>query len=84
MVVSPPVVQDRPSLHVRLFLRCKKAVGKELLLCEYHEDSFQLLPALLALCYSYGLSCGPGYWKFFSVPVLLAKTESLKLWILTR
>ena len=66
------------------FLRCKKAVGKELLLCEYHEDSFQLLPALSALCYSYGLSCGPGYWKFFSVPVLLAKTESLKLWILTR
>ena len=79
MVVGPPVVQDRPSLHVRLFLRCKKAVGKELLLCEYHEDSFQLLPALSALCYS-----GPGYWKFFSVPVLLAKTESLKLWILTR
>jgi hypothetical protein len=66
------------------FLRCKKAVGKELLLCEYHEDSFQLLPELSALCYSYELSCGQGYWKFFSVPVLLAKTESLKLWILTR
>ena len=64
------------------FLRCKKAVDKELLLGEYHEDFFQLLPALSVSCY--GLSCGPGYWKFFSVPVLLAKTESLKLWILTR
>jgi hypothetical protein len=64
------------------FLRCKKAVGEELLLGEYHEDFFQLLPALSALCY--GLRCGPGYWKFFSVPVLLAKTERLKLRILTR
>lgn len=59
------------------FLRCKKAVGEELLLGEYHEDFFQLLPASSASCY--GLSCGPGYWKFFSVPVLLAKTESLTL-----
>ena len=41
------------------FLRCKKAVGEELLLGEYHEDFFQLLLALSASCY--GLSCGPGY-----------------------
>ncbi len=64
------------------FLRCKKAVGEELLLGEYHEDFFQLLLVSLASCY--GLSCGLDYWKFLSVPVLLAKTESLTLWILTR
>jgi hypothetical protein len=64
------------------FLRCKIAVGKELLLGEYHEDFFQLLLASLASCYR--LSCGPGYWKFLSVSVLLAKTESLAVWILTR
>ena len=64
------------------FLRCKIAVGKELFLGEYHEDFFQLLLASSASCY--GLSCGPGYWKFLSVPVLLAETESLALWILTR
>ena len=82
MVVGPPVVQDRPSLHIRLVPQVQESGRRRV--CEYHEDSFQLLPALSALCYSYGLSCGPGYWKFFSVPVLLAKTESLKLWILTR
>ena len=43
------------------FLRCKKAVGEELLLGEYHEDFFQLLLALSASCYR--LSCGRGYWK---------------------
>jgi hypothetical protein len=64
------------------FLRCKKVVGEELLLGEYHEDFFQLLLASLASCY--GFSCGPGYWKFLSVPVLLAETESLTLWMLTR
>jgi hypothetical protein len=64
------------------FLRCKKAVGKELLLGEYHEDFFQLLLALSASCN--GFSCSPGYWKFLSVHVLLTKTESLTLWMLTR
>ena len=64
------------------FLRCKKAVGEELLLGECHKDFFQLLLASSASCY--WLSCGAGYWKFHSVHVLLAETESLTLWMLTR
>ena len=59
------------------FLRSKKVVSKELLLGEYHEDCIQLLLASSVSCYR--PSCGPGYWKILSVPVLLAETKSLTL-----
>ena len=57
------------------FLRCKKAVGEELLLGEYHEDFFQLLLASSASCY--GLSCGPGYWKFLPCLCFLPRPRAL-------
>ena len=49
------------------------------LLGEYHEDVFQLLLALSAICL--GLSCSPP-WSFLPVPMLLA--ESIALWVISK
>ena len=49
------------------------------LLGEYHEDVFQLLLGLSAICL--GLSCSPP-WSFLPVPMLLS--ESVALWVISK
>jgi len=51
----------------------------EFLMGDYHEDTFQLLLGLSAVCF--GLSCSPS-WAALPIPMLLA--ESLALWVITK
>ena len=78
--VGPPVVRDRPSLHVRLVPQVQES-GRQ----RVTPGRVPLLPAATCVVgVVLGAQLRPRLLEVPSVPVLLAETESLTLWILTR